>query len=352
MLRISLSRTIGTQEALILMRNLAIALKAGVPLARALKLFEDDASASRKPLIAHLRRSVEQGQKLADAMESAPRRFTPLAINLVRTGELGGILEESLQAVVNHLQKSKELSRKVRSAMMYPMFVLVAVIGLGLSIGTLVLPRLIPLFESLDVELPWMTRVLLQVAVFFQNHGVVFSAAVILSIIVLVFCVRLAIVKPFWHRVILTIPYLRDVVRMAAIAQITRTMGLLLKSGVPIKDALEATGRATENRIFRAALSKALTVVESGHTLAEGLQSAGRTFPRMTVTLIDIGEETGTLSQTLEYLADHYEAEVEYALKNLTTALEPILLIGVGILVGGVVLAIVTPIYEVTGNIR
>ena len=129
-------------------------------------------------------------------------------------------------------------------------------------------------------------------------------------------------------------------------------MGLLLKSGIPIKDAIGATSAATENRVYRSALAAALPVVESGNTFSKGLEGAGRAFPHMTVTLIDIGEETGTLAETLQYLADYYEEEVDFSLKNLTTALEPILLIGVGIIVGGIVLAIITPIYEVTGNIR
>ncbi len=345
-------QSVGVTEALLLLRNLAVALKAGVPLARALKIFEEDANRVRKPLLKHLRNSVEQGNTLAKALETAPRRFPDIAVNLVRTGEIGGTLAESLEAAVTHLRKMQELKRKIRSAMMYPTFVLVAIVGLGISIGTLVLPKLIPLFETLDVALPWTTRLLLKTATFLEVYGVMSAILFVLILLILFLLTRLESVKPFWHRLLLIIPLVGNVQRKAAAAQISAALGALLGSGIPIRVALPAAAQATENRAFRSDILTALPVLESGRTLAEGLRSAGNSFPAMMTTLIDIGEETGTLTETLAYLAEYYDAEVDYAVKNLTTSLEPILLIVVGALVGGVVLAIITPIYDVTSSIR
>jgi len=295
---------------------------------------------------------METGHPLATAMQSSPRAFPPLVVNLVRTGELGGTLRQSLEEAVRHLHEVQELKRKIRSAMMYPTFVLVAVLGLGLSVGTLVLPELIPLFESLDVELPWTTRALLHVASFFEAYGMAVTAGVFFVIAALLVLARLEIVKPALHSLFLTTPYIRTIQQRAAISQIAGTMGTLLRSGIPIQEAIAATAEATGNRVFRRALERTIPAIRTGHTFARALRQWGYLFPEMTVTLIDIGEETGTLAETLTYLKEYYEGEVEYAVKNLTVALEPILLIGIGLLVGATVLSIITPIYDVTGSIQ
>jgi type IV pilus assembly protein PilC len=343
---------VGITEAQLLLRNLAVTLRAGVPLAKGLRTFEEDSPRNRKVLITHLRKRIEQGNTLADSMESAPKQFPPIAINLVRTGEMGGSLPESLEAVSTHLQKMLELKRKIRSAMMYPTFVLVAVLGLGISIGTLVLPKLIPLFETLDIELPWTTRLLLFVAHFLENYGIILGAVILVGMIGLYSITRMESFKPYWHRFMLYIPFIGNVQKQASAAQICASMGTLLGSGIPIRDAIPAAALSTENRVFRQALMDTAPVIESGRTFSEGLRQSGNIFPMMSKALVEVGEETGTLTETLSYLSDYFDAEVDYAVKNLTNALEPILLILVGLIVGGVVMAIITPIYDVTSSIR
>lgn len=345
-------RKANSLEVLTLMRNLAVTLRAGVPIARALALFEQELPLSRRALIAHLRRSMETGHPLGTALQSSPRAFPPLVINLVRTGELGGTLQQSLEEVVRHLKETQDLKRKIRSAMMYPTFVLIAVVGLGLSVGTLVLPELIPLFESLDVELPWTTRMLLHVAAFFEQYGMVVTVGTFAAITALLVIVRVEVAKPLLHRLFLGIPYIRTIQVHAAIAQIAGTLGTLLRSGIPIQEAIMATAEATSNRVYRNALQRTIPAVRTGHTFARALRGWSNLFPEMVVTLVDIGEETGTLAETLTYLKEYYEGEVDYAVKNLTVALEPILLIGIGLLVGATVLSIITPIYDVTGSIQ
>jgi len=344
--------SIGITEVITLMRNLSMTLKAGVPVAQALKMFEDDATGQRRTLIHHLRATVESGRTLAAAMETAPRAFPSLAIHLVQVGELSGTLTENIDALVTHLRRVQDLRRKIRSAMMYPTFVFVAVLGLGLSIGTLVLPQLLPLFESLDVTLPFSTRVLIFVSRFFQFYGVSFSTGVVGVVVAIFVLTRFEAVKPFLHKFFLMIPYIRSVQKQAAIAQLAGTLATLLKSGIAVREAIPAAAQAVENRIFRRAVMGALPVIESGHTLSEGLKKSGNLFPDMTVSLIAIGEETGGLSGTLDYLAEYYHGEVDYAIKDFTTALEPALLIGIGLIVGFTVMSIITPLYEVTGNIQ
>lgn len=337
---------------MLLLRNLSMTLRSGVSIFRALSFFAEEATGSRKTLIEHLAKSIEAGHTLADAMVSAPRKFPEIAINLVRSGEASGNLPDSLATIAKHLQKKQNLIRKIRSAMMYPTFVLIAILGLGLSIGTLVLPELIPLFDSLDVTLPLSTRMLLVIAEFFSNYGVLIIIAVSLCLFCFYILTRLEAVKPYWHGFLLRIPYIGALQRRAAVAQVTETLATMLHSGISISDAIPAAAKSTENRVFRQAVVSTLSIVESGHTFAEGLRQAGSNIPGLTMTLVDVGEETGTLVESLEYLSEYYEAEVDYAVKELTTALEPLLLIFIGLIVGGTVLAIITPIYDVTGSIR
>ncbi len=342
----------GASAVQLLMRNLAVTLRSGVGLSTSLKAFEKDAPKKHKAVLTHLRSSVEHGNSLADAIESSPKAFPAVAINLVRTGEMSGTLPESLDAVSSHLKSMQELKRKIRSAMMYPTFVFVAVIGLGISVGTLVLPKLVPLFESLDVELPWTTELLLLVARMLDTYGFIIAAGTFLLIGGLFSITRMEWFKPYWHSFLLRIPYIGAVQKQAAGAQIFESIQTLLASGIPLTQALSSSAMSTENRVFRSALLDCIPFIEQGNSFSEGLRRAGNIFPMMSTTLVQVGEETGTLTQTLKYLSEYFHTEVDYAVKNLTTALEPLLLIFVGLIVGGVVMAIITPIYNVTSSIR
>lgn len=345
-------RSVKTLDVLNLLHHLSMALKAGVPLVEALRIFEEDAPRRKRPLIRHLRTTVQTGHSFTKALETSPLVFPPIAIHLVRTGELSGTLQQNLLQVVDYIRKSYDLRRKIRGAMLYPTFVLIAISGLGLSIGTFVLPELIPLFQALDIKLPFGPRVLLGIASFFDAHGTVFSLSFIAVCVALVCLGRLERSKPLLHRVALCIPYVNMIIRHAVIAQTTQTFGMLLRSGIPITEALHATAETTGNYVFRNALLQALPVVERGHPLYQGLEAAGKIFPTMVIRFIVVGEKTGTLAETLEHLTKFYEAEVDYAVKDLTTSLEPILLIIIGLIVGATILSIITPIYDITGNIR
>lgn len=342
---------IGLPDVITLMRNLSMTLRAGVPLQQALILFEADARGGRRLVITHLRKSIEAGQPLSAAMASSSRPFPQIAVHLVQVGELSGTLEENLTALIGHLQRVLDLRRKIRSAMLYPMFVLVACLGLGLSVGTIVLPELLPVFSSLDVVLPISTRILIVLAQFFKVYGMLTAFLTALTVVVLFIMSRIEYCKPWFHRFLLWIPYIRTIQKQTAVAQFTSTLGILLKSGVAVREAIPAAAEAVENRLFRRAIVRSMSVVEGGHTLSDGLKTGTTLFPDMTLSLIAIGEETGTLDDTLEYLASYYQGEVDYAIKDLTTALEPVLLITIGIIVGFTVMAIISPLYDVTGSL-
>lgn len=342
----------GPEEIILLLRNLGVMLKAGVPLSRSLSIVEGDAPKRKRAVIAHLRQSVEAGRPLAQAMETSPRRFPPLAINLVRTGELSGTLEESLAAIVQRMRAAQDLKQKIRGALMYPAFVLIAIVGLGLSVGILVLPKLIPLFESLNMDLPWSTRAILWVARFFKAYGIWTGVGGAMFCGFLIVVSSAQSTKPLVHRFLLSLPLLRTIQINACVAEIAGTLSTLLQSGIALPAALEATAKAVRNRVFRAAILRMIPRVSAGQTLAASVRGEGRLFPTMAGTLIAVGEESGTLAQTMEYIATSYEAEVDHSVKNMTTALEPMLLIGIGLIVGFTVISIITPIYNVTSGVQ
>ncbi len=350
-MRIPFFSAIGTADVILLMRNLSMTLRAGVPVTQGLSMFEADARGLRRAVISHLRKTVESGQTLAYAMETSPYTFPPIAVHLVQVGEMSGSLEQNLDTLVDHLRRIQDLQRKIRTAMMYPTFVLVACLGLGLSIGTIVLPQLMPLFESLDVKLPLSTQILMWLAEYFRVYGIVTSVGVTVSLVLLFTISRFETFKPLFHRFFLLIPLIGTVQLKTGIAQFSSALSVLLKSGVAVREALPAVALAVENRIIRRAILDAVPVVEGGSTLVEGLRASGKLFPGMTCSLVAIGEETGSLAETLEYIASYYQGEVDYAIKNLTTTLEPVLLIVIGTLVGFTVMAIITPLYDVTSSI-
>lgn len=350
-MRLPFFSAIGTADVILLMRNLAMTLEAGVPVTQGLAMFEADSRGTRRQVIAHLRATVESGQTLAHAMETSPLSFPPIAIHLVQVGEMSGTLSQNLTTLVAHLRRVQDLRRKIRTAMMYPTFVLVACLGLGLSIGTIVLPQLMPLFESLDVELPLQTKILMWVAEYFRVYGIITSISVAASLMALFALSRMETFKPLFHRFFLMIPLIGAIQLKTAIAQFSSALSVLLKSGVAVREALPAVALAVENRIIRRAILDAIPVVEGGSTLVDGLRASGRLIPGMTCSLVGIGEETGSLAETLEYIASYYQSEVDYAIKNLTTTLEPALLIVIGVLVGFTVMAIITPLYDVTSSV-
>ncbi len=342
-------RPINAKDLVAVLRSLSVTLHAGVPLVKSLGMLE--AGQSKKGFIRHLRVSVEKGTTLADAMDTSPKTFPAIAVSLVRVGELSGTLQENIESIVRHVRKSTELKRKIKEAMTYPVIVLVAMFGVAMSVGMFVLPQLRPLFETLDVELPWTTRVLMQGSVFFENYGFVFIAGVVAGVFVISMILKMEIVKPVTHRIMLRFPLLRGIQRNNAVAQIAETLSTLLKSGIPLIDAIPVTAGVINNRIYRRGLIRLIPVIQEGNTLSIGLKRRSDLFPAMMMTLIEIGETTGTLADTLTFISEYYEEEVEYSIKKLTTAIGPVMLMIIGVLASVFIMSILTPLYNLTSNV-
>ncbi len=333
------------------LRNLGVTLAAGVSLIDALQLFADEGTARQKRAARHLYGLVMKGVSLGAAMETSPVTFPPIAVNLTKAGELSGNLERNLQETATYLKKTHELRRSIRTAMLYPLFVLVTMFAVGMAVGLFVLPAIVPLFQSLDVPLTLSTKILIGTAAFFKDFG--------LELLLAIFCVALMLTvswqfggsRSLMQRVLLHIPYVGVLQRQSAMAQMGGTLATLLSSGIPLKEALPMCADAMSYLPYRTMLRKALRRIENGFTLYESIDNP-RLVPGMALIFVRIGEKTGSLVQGLRYLSNYYDEEVSYSAKNLGVVLEPILLIIVGLLVAGMAMAIITPIYRVTGSIH
>jgi type IV pilus assembly protein PilC len=271
---------------------------------------------------------------------------------MVRTGEVAGTLDSSLQRVSMELKKTNSLKRKIRSAMIYPTMVFIAVFGLGMSVAIFVLPKILPLFKTLDVELPLTTRMLIVIAEAFEKNGIVIFVGMILLFMFIAWFLRLNIVKPITHRIILKIPVIKTISKNINLERFTRTFGTLLESGLTIDQSLRITAETIDNRVYKKAIMSFIPEIEAGNTLGMAAQKYKVLFPPITSRMIGIGEGTGNLDTTLRYLSTFYEDLVDEATKNLATIIEPVLLIVIGVVVGAVAISILGPIYSITGNLR
>ena len=228
-----------TNDLLTMLRHLSMTIHAGVPLLKALSILEEDAKGAKKRLLGHLKRSVEAGHKLADAMENAPMKFPDLVVTMVRTGEIGGTLEMSINRVMHRIKRSKELKGKVIGAMMYPVMILSMVTALGLAMGLFVLPQITPLFKSMGAELPLPTRIMMLGSEILQEYYLHMGIGFIVFLIVFILVSKIEIIKYMEHSFLLKIPLLKTVIKFVAIVNLLGTFGSLMQSGVPLKEALE-----------------------------------------------------------------------------------------------------------------
>jgi len=340
-------------EKVLFTRHLAIMVKTGIPITEALDtLMEQTKSGLFKRTIRSMLTDVQNGKPLGTAMQKHPYVFSPLEISLVEIGEEAGVLEENLHFLTTQLEKELSLKKKVQGALIYPAIVFSLTFFMSMGIAIFILPRVIDLFSGLNVELPITTRILLYIANLLQDHGFIILIGGILLVVLTGFAWRLKQVKPVTHRVLLHTPIIGTFIRNVQLARLSRSLGTLIKSGVPINRSIDITARTLTNVVYQKSLYVATKSISAGNSLTGSIGAfSPNLYPVITIKMIQVGEKSGRLDETLLYLADFYEEEVENMSKNLTTLLEPALLIFLGVVVAFVALAIIGPIYSLTGSI-
>lgn len=342
-----------TKERTFFAKRMSFLIKAGVPLAEGLALVSRQTkSPSKRRVYDAVIADVTRGYYLSASLGKFKRFFGDFAVGLIRTGEQGGVLSQNLEYLADELQKKQALERKILGALVYPALVTVATLGVTLILTAYIFPKLMPIFASLHVELPFLTRALIAVSAYLRQWGI----ATVLGLMALAgafLVVRSRYERlRFWSdRFLLKIPAIGGMARAYNLANFCRTLGLLLKSGTAFAAALEITAETTENRVYRASCARLARDVLRGEPLSRPMAARPDLYPDMLAHLIEIGERTGNLSSTLAYLGEFYEEEVDEFAKSFSSSIEPVLMIVMGLLVGAVAVSVIMPIYDITQHL-
>jgi type IV pilus assembly protein PilC len=343
---------VDSKELAIFTRQFSVMIDAGLPLVQCLEILAgQQENKTFQKILNTVRASVEGGATLSTSMKSHEKVFDPLYYNMVEAGETGGILDTILQRLSTYIEKNVKLKRAVKSAMIYP----ISVLGIAACVIILLLWKVVPifvtLFNGLDVTLPLPTRIVIGLSRFVGS---------IYGLMVLVFFIASGFAVKFWYgtpqgrmtidALILKLPVVGLVMRKIAVARFTRTLGTLISSGVPILEGLDITARTSGNAVVEKAISQTRKAVEAGRSLVDPLKETD-VFPGMVTQMIGVGEQTGAMDAMLQKIADFYEDEVDAAVKDMLTAIEPIMIVVLGVVVGGVVISMYLPLFSLIGKL-
>ncbi|HXA78918.1 MAG TPA: type II secretion system F family protein [Candidatus Acidoferrales bacterium] len=340
------------KELAIFTRQFSVMIDAGLPLVQCLEILagQQDNKTFQK-ILNNVRASVEGGATLSTSMKQHEKVFDPLYYNMVEAGETGGILDTILQRLSLYIEKNVKLKRAVRSAMIYPVAVLTIAGGVIVLLLWKVVPIFTTLFNGLGADLPLPTRVVIAMSNFVGS---------VYGFLILVFLVGAGVAVKFWQKtplgrmtidkLLLKAPVVGIVLRKIAVARFTRTLGTLISSGVPILEGLDITARTSGNAVIERAISMTRKAVEAGRSLVEPLKETD-VFPGMVTQMIGVGEQTGAMDAMLSKIADFYEDEVDSAVKDMLTAIEPIMIVFLGVVVGGVVISMYLPLFSLIGKL-
>jgi type IV pilus assembly protein PilC len=343
---------VNSKELAIFTRQFSVMIDAGLPLVQCLEILasQQENKTFQKVLTA-TRGQVEGGSTLSTAMRSSPKVFDPLYTNMVEAGETGGILDTILQRLSTYIEKNVKLQRAVKSALVYPIGVLTVAGGVIILLLWKVVPIFATLFAGLGVDLPLPTKIVVGLSNFI---GSIFGLLILVAIAGIIIGLKVWYGTPSGRyaidATILKLPVLGLLMRKIAVARFTRTLGTLISSGVPILEGLDITARTAGNAVVERALFKVRKSLEEGKSLTEPLKDS-EVFPGMVTQMIAVGEQTGAMDAMLQKIADFYEEEVDAAVKDLLTALEPIMIVFLGVVVGGVVISMYLPLFSLIGKL-
>jgi type IV pilus assembly protein PilC len=352
-LNVELFARVKPKDLAVATRQLSTMVSSGMTILRALYVLEAQTESKLlKETLQGVRQDVEAGLLLSDALERHPKVFNQLYVSMVRAGESGGVLEESLIRTADQLEKDASLRRQVRSAMIYPVLIISFAVIVLLALVAFLIPVFEGVFKQFGGHLPALTQVMVGLS-HLVNHGWYLIIGVIVgSVVSFLKFKKSKWGRPKWDAFRLRIPMkIGDVVQKVAIARWSRTLASLVSAGVPIMQAIEITGKTAGNSVIESSMADVIASVKAGGTISEPLSKA-KVFPPMVGHMVGVGEETGALDAMLAKIADFYEDEVEAAIKALTSILEPVMIMIVGGIVGVIVVSMYLPLFNVYNNIK
>lgn len=341
-------------EIILFTKHLSIMIKSGVPILEGVEILaEQTKNGAFKKVLKQIGNDIKNGSSLVLSFKKYPHIFSPFYVSMVTVGEQSGKLEEVLSYLSSHLKKQYDFSKKVQSALLYPEIILATAVLVGAGISIFVLPQLIDLFESLNVTLPLSTQILLWTAKFMKTSGVLFFSILFGLIVLFQFVIRTKAIRPLWDAFLFSLPVLGNYLNKIELASFCRNLGMMLKSGLPILNAFDILEPSTKNTIYSQYIQKMKQGVKRGTSLSQTIETQHLLYiPTLASKMIRVGEKTGNLDETLLYLGDFFEEEIDVASKDFATVLEPIILVFVGLIVAYLAFAIISPIYEFTSGIK
>lgn len=341
------------QDKIIFAKNMGAMIEAGLPMARALEVLQRQTRNKKfKKIIVSLGEEIKKGKNLSESMALYPRVFSQLFVSMVHSGEESGSIAQSLRTVGDQMEKTLILQNKIRGAMMYPAIILVVMSGIGVLMMIYVVPTLLATFTELKVELPWSTKLIISISDTFRYHGILLLAIVVLVVAAFSFVSKRQKGKRVLNYLVLRIPIIGGLVREINAARTARTLSSLLTSGVDMLVAMEITEQVIQNLYFRDVVYKAKKVVQNGETISSVFLQNQKLYPSFVGEMMSVGEETGKLAPMLMEVATYYENEVDQRTKDMSTVIEPFLMVLIGAGVGFFAIAMLSPTYSVLSNIK
>ena len=338
---------ISLKDKIFFTKNLSVMLKAGLSLGKAMQaLSEQTANKKFQKTLKKINEKIKQGCSFAVSLKEYPKVFNNLFVSMIEAGEISGNLENVLEQLHKQMKRDHELISRVRGAMIYPIIVITAMVGIGIGMIVFVIPKFMSIFEEVGADLPFTTRVLMNISNFVSQNGLmVLLSAIVLTVFFIQFF-KTKKGKQFLHKSFLTLPILSPIVKKINLARFSRTLSSLLNTDIPIVDAFQITGKVLNNLYYKQALNETSEKIKKGDLISESLEKYKTLFPAVTLQMIKVGEESGSLDSILEELANFYEDEVSQIMKNLPTIIEPVLMLILGAGVGFMAVAVLMPMYS------
>lgn len=336
-------------EKLTIFTSLARMLAGGIPISQALDALLEDANNNQKRILDVLKADLAEGKNISESLEKFPKTFDPVITNLIRTAEKSGHLEKTLDEIVKTYSKESELKDKIKAAIAYPVFVIFTFLAIITLILLFVIPRITTVFLRLKQNLPLPTKILITISTQLRENTLIFllGLAAVLAVLVFLFTKK----KSLLLEIASKLPLVSNIATEVDLTRMSSSIALMLSSSIPLTEALNLSKKSVSQKNTKAAIAFCQETVESGKKFSEGLKKYPKIIPPIMIRMVEAGEKSGSLQKSLEELASYFDTKVDSSLKTLTILLEPSLLVIIGILVGGIMLAVIAPIYGLISQI-
>lgn len=343
---------VGIVEKMLFTKNLQVMISSGVPLPRALNTLSDIVKTKKfKKVLLEVKKRVVKGESFSQAISKYPEIFSDLFVNMIKTGEEAGTLNETLGILANQMEKEHKIKSKIKNAMLYPTIIIVAMTGIGILMLVMVVPNLAKTFEELNMELPITTKFIIFLGTFLAQNWYIFIAIVILFVFSFSYFSKTKQGSKIIDTILLKAPVFSPLIKKTNSASIIRTLGSLIASGVPIARSIDITSKTINNFYYKKALTEITQKIRKGEKLSSAMNDYQNIFPIIVIQMIKVGEETGETSVVLLKLAEFFEQEVSATAENLSTIIEPILMLIIGGAIGFFAVSMIQPMYSILEGI-